>query len=539
MLSFSVDVVLCIEPGLLAIVCYWLRISCIWEGRCVMQASRVLNEGSKDNSPHKVPEVPEAFHLFCGTQWQTAYAVVFYVSFLSCSWVLAILFAHTMSSSMPFIYHPEESCVEHDGETVSAHCNTRYMLNIAILALCTTPLALMDVKEQWYVQNTLAFVRVCRMLLMCITPMLVGAIGDSPEMRHSFPGSFVTSSSSLSAGPPLMVGSLYGLSQVLSAAVFSQFLNGSIPIIIDSLKDRNNYIRVLNITFAVCFCLYVWLSIVVSTQFGSTTANPCNLNWAGYRWPTSAEDGEHSDTSCSTGSFCDLSAKLVEFVIVFCPAIDVVSAYPFISIILGNSLTEMVLGPNTEDNTTTTEEEAALLTNANVSSVTATATPSLSKASYKLWNQFFRFAMNITPMILAVTITNFSTVIQLTGAISVLICLVFPPLLSLKCNTYLSEKYADFSHHVLAASVHLSWIDGAYPLFSSSSSSSSLHSNSQVDKMKNYGAVLQADGSNNPRKTNGVVPFNSNEFIEQDSFKWAFLSVGIFITAVIFYISTR
>jgi hypothetical protein len=510
------------ESGLLAVVCYWLKISCVWEGRCVIQASRVLNEDSPiptsaDDTQPKVPEVPEAFNLFCGTQWRNAYALVFYVSFLSCAWVLAILFAHTMSSSMPFVYHPEETCTSHDGETISDICNTRYMINIALLAAFTTPLALMDVKEQWYVQNSLAFIRVCRMLLMCITPMLVGAIGDSPEMRSSFPGSFV--SDTPSSPPPFLVGNLFGLSQVLSAAVFSQFLNGSIPIIIDSLKNRDNYIKVLNITFTTCFCLYVWLSIVVSTQFGSTTANPCNLNWVGYRWPS--EDG-----SCERGSFCDLSARLVEFIIVFCPAIDVVSAYPFLAIILGNSFTEMVLGANTDSTESNDGEEDSLLhSNQTSSRGSSEMQASDSWFSYKVYNKLFRFAMNILPMILAVTIENFSTVIQLTGAISVLICLVFPPLLSIKCNAYLSEKYATFCNHILSPFTHLSWVDGNY-------STSHLEKNSNL---KNYGT---ADG-NNPRQVAPVIPFVSDEFIENETFKWMFLSIGICITSVIFYISTR
>lgn len=515
--------------GLLGVVCYWLKISCIWEGRCVIQASRVITaespNGSFEKVLPKVPEVPEAFYLFCGAKWRNAYALVFYISFLSCAWVLAILFAHTMSSSMPFIYHPEEDCTEHDGEIVSTNCNTRYMINMALLAALTTPLALMDVKEQWYVQNTLAFIRVCRMLLMCITPMLVGAIGDSSEMRKSFPGSFTSDSPALP--PPLIVGSVLGLSQVLSAAVFSQFLNGSIPIIIDSLKNRDNYIKVLNITFISCFCLYIWLSIVVSTQFGSTTANPCNLNWVGYRWP-----GRDSET-CTKGSFCDVSARLVEFIIVFCPAIDVVSAYPFLAIILGNSLTEMILGPNVEESDKTNDpsgEETGLLQP--TMSISATTDTDPSSHSWRWYNKLFRFLMNVFPMIMAVTVENFSTVIQLTGAISVLICLVFPPLLSIKCNTYLAEKYAKFSNHVLSSIAYLTWVDG---------NSSALSSQSSSNLMKNYGSIDNCDnrgGDNvNPRPIAAVVPFNSKEIIENETFKWMFLSVGIVITCVIFYIS--
>jgi hypothetical protein len=53
--------------------------------------------------------------------------------------------------------------------------------------------------------------------------------------------------------------------------------------------------------------------------------------------------------------------------------------------------------------------------------------------------------------------------------------------------------------------------------------------------LKNYGT---ADG-NNPRQVAPVIPFVSDEFIENETFKWVFLSIGICITSVIFYISTR
>ena len=90
--------------------------------------------------------------------------------------------------------------------------------------------------------------------------------------------------------------------------------------------------------------LYIWLSIVVSVQFGSNTHNPCNLNWDGFRWPASWV----GDT-CDAGATCDWTAKAVEFIVLFTPALDVVSAYPFISIIVGNSLTEILLGTLSED----------------------------------------------------------------------------------------------------------------------------------------------------------------------------------------------
>lgn len=509
-----------------ATVCYWMVISCTWEGRCAVHCNRVLKSG------RKIPEVTEAYFVFCGKFWRDMYAIILIISFVSCSWVLAILFAHTMSSSIPSIYHPEQLCSAADDNDI---CLTRYMINVAILALITTPLALMDIGEQWWIQNTLTAVRVVRILLMCVTPLL--AFSES-DMVASFPITFHGSTVSY---PNVFFGSWTGLAHVLSAAVFSQYLNASVPIIIDSLKDRNNYLRTMQITFGVCLFLYTWLSVTVTTKFGSDTLNPCNINWTGYRWPFCTD---------IPGSFCDISAKVVEFIIVFCPAVDVASAFPFIGIVLGNSLTEIILGtPPIGD---PEEDENYLITgHSNRSSgaaLTGTspgphAPPKMTILEYKMYNKIFRFLMNSLPMILAVSVSNFSLVIQVTGGISVLICLVFPAFLSIRCSAFVDKLLSLMSveeGHVL--SVHeyfssvpdgaLSWVDGLY---------SSTGAVAQGGK-HSYGSIpfssgLQlADGSG---QMVGHGTSHDGEIIEKLWFKKAFLWTGIVITGLILYISLQ
>jgi hypothetical protein len=87
---------------------------------------------------------------------------------------------------------------------------------------------------------------------------------------------------------------------------------------------------------------------------------------------------------------------------------------------------------------------------------------------------------------------------------------------------------------------HLNWIDGTLPMPQTTTAAS------KNDLLKkNYGAVTQSEDydattiSNNPREVAAVIPFNSDEFIENETFKWVFLSIGICITGVIFYISTE
>ena len=500
-----------------AAVCYLMVITCTWEGRCVIHSSRILKSG------RKIPEVTEAFFVFCGQVWRDVYVVVLMISFLSCSWVLAILFAHTMSSSIPSIYHPEQICSSGDDNVI---CDTRYLLNMAILFVITTPLALMDIGEQWWIQNSLAAVRVIRMLLMCITPML--AYSDS-GMAASFPVSYHPSAV---AQPALIFGTWNGLAHVLSAAVFSQYLNASIPIIIDSLEDRNNFMRVMHYTFGICLCLYIWLSVVVTNQFGSDTLNPCNINWTGYRWPFCAD--------APPGSLCDLSARCVEFIVVFCPAVDVASAFPFIGIVLGNSLTEIVLGtpPLEGDNRTSGSQHTDALVTPSPQSEADTSAPSetvskLTLAQYKFFNKVFRFFTNTLPMVLAISITNFSLVIQITGGISVLICLVFPAFLSLRCSSYMDEHMSAHQEEGGGESYSywgdgpLSWVDGVMAV-----------TDSGGGNVRHYGAIPLETHSGR-KHSGGRGGHAGEEIIERSWFKEGFLWVGIAVTGLILYISIQ
>lgn len=407
----------------------------------MLQAGRVI--GAK-----KVPEVTEAFYVFMGTRWRDFYILSLSLSLLSVNWALAILFGQTVSSSIPEIYHPEETCVEYS--TGKTFCSTRYLINILILAAFTTPLAITNVEEQWWIQNTLAVIRVARMLLMCITPMLALT---QESLEFSFPGTFNAHQGESIEDPPIFFGSWLGVCFVISASIFGMFLNGNIPIIIDSLEDRGQFATVLSSSFAICLLLYMWLSMTVSAQFGSLTMTPCNLNWVGYRLP-------FWDT-CNKGSICYMISRCFEFIIAFCPAIDVASAYPYISIVLGNSVTEILFGMQ-EDciRRAGTSENSPLTAKPHTSrgaDVTDRPPPfHVSPENYILLNRLLRLSMNTLPLILGACIVNFSIVVQISGAVSVLVCLFFPAMLSMACTEDISTHGMELR---ITADNFVKWVD--------------------------------------------------------------------------------
>jgi amino acid permease len=415
---------------ILAGMAYLLIVSCMWEGRSVLMAGRVLDAA-------KVPEVTEAFNVFMGPRWRDIYIFSLAFSLLSVNWALSILFAQTVSSSIPSLYHSEEHC-NNNYAVGGTYCSTRYLMAIVILAVVTTPLAVTNIKEQWWIQNTLTAVRVARMLFMCITPLLV--MSDE-GLAFSFPNTFTDSDleSGLSNAiddPPFFFGSWIGVCFVISASIFGMFLNGNIPIIIDSLVDKNMFASVLSTAFAVVLVLYLWLSMTVSMQFGSRTMTPCNLNWVGYRLPFWE--------TCEHGSVCDSASRCLEFIIAFCPAIDVASAYPYISIVLGNSITEILFGMEEDcirrhNVTETTPLQPKPQTTRNVELTDRAPLFVITPESYIVVNRLLRFAMNTFPLVLGAYIVNFSNVVQISGAVSVLVCLFFPAVLSIACKDDLSQ----------------------------------------------------------------------------------------------------
>jgi amino acid permease len=444
----------------LFIIVVVMVMTCTWEGKCVIKCGRLLRS-------YKVPEVTEAVRIYCGSRMRNLYVSILALSLGSCSWVYAILFAQTMSSVMPQTYHPEISCMHGD---INNSCHTRYVVNIIILGIITTPLALMDLKEQTWIQNSLAILRIIRILIMAITPMLATT---SEQVLTSFQSTF--ENSEVIYPTPLVAGDFSGLCVALSTAVFSLFLNANIPIVLDALSNKSNLVKVLVRGFTICTLLYVWLGISVSTRFQSEVDNPCNLNWDGYRWPYSG--------SCTNGSFCDLSARFVELLIVFCPVLDVVSIYPICSIVLGNSLWEVaercyhssIHGESNKDgynalNTEMTQinnskKETSLLnidiphyggveTDKDIEH--GASTPSVTFCS-SLPQRILRSVVNIIPLVLAVAVPNFLSVVQYAGAISVVICLVFPAYMSIKCDEY-EDRYTVPS--VLPSDPnHLEWCD--------------------------------------------------------------------------------
>lgn len=449
-------------------------------------------------------------------------SVVLILSLGSSSWVFAVLFAQTTSASVPY-YHPDVICqsgMDHDHDI----CNTRYLLNILLFGLITTPLALMDVKEQAFVQNSLAIMRVLRCILMISTPLMAS---NDIELKRGFP--FATEGHIIET--PIVAGSTDGIFIVLSVCVFSLFLNSSVPIFIDALRNVKRAQYILIWGFLITVALYWTLAAVGSMTFGSGVSSTCNLAWNGFRWPFVAE--------CAPRSFCAVTSTVVECIVVFSPVLDVISVYPLGTIVLANSVWEVIFGvPHHEypgsvdqvlvnhyvpvsmasniDSSAPTESTRLILNQ----SVAITEEKWFGMTWSLFMKKFIRFSLNVLPLLAAALMQNFLQIVSFAGSISVLICLIFPAFLSLRCSSY--EEEHNIAVQTVTAENHLHWCDKPLHLL-----------------LPDYFKTRRLEGDDIDVAATVILDHNDPEesFIEQRWFKLTILWIGFGVTIIIFYSS--
>lgn len=546
----------------LIVVLLVMIMTCLWEGRCVVKCGRILKLS-------KVPEVAEAINLYCGSRWRDSYIMILAIShFIACS-AYAILFARTLSYTVPQIYQPNVSCV---GNLNAEICSIRYTMNVVILGIITTPLALMDVKEQAWLQNALAILRIFRITLMCVTALY--SVGDK-AMKISFPTVFDDDDTPY-IHPPLIFGTWNGFFVTISVGVFALLLNSTIPVIVDAMRSKKNFVRVLVRGFVISFSLYFTVALIISIKFANKSFNPCNLNWHDYRIPYIE--------NCQKGDVCDITANIIVFFVVFCPVFDVISIFPISTIIFANSICEYFGILHQHHSTTfdsnhqshndknslqlasfneskpliSTNPIRSVIDNPTTSTYNSVSSHSLEHNSDSPPSQvdtdhrdhadhrpsIVRFAINILPLVFAVLVPNFMNVIQCAGAVSVLVGLAYPAYMSLRCDDF--ERRNKFYSALVNPTNHLHWIDSPFPAPHALTESNATFANASDAESSPYfdalegveEAPLQDTIPKTTVPSNRKVYTNPDEdWIERRQVKQCTLFIGMIITGIIFYVS--
>ncbi|KAJ3428198.1 acid transporter [Anaeramoeba flamelloides] len=227
-------------------------------------------------------------------------------------WSYGVVAATTLTTVFPIKSLTKGDICEIDGEYTS-NCQNNYIVYLIIFAIFVLPVSCLDLTEQKILQIGLTIFRFLSLILMIST--CVDAIFTSKDTQ------------SQSDKPPYLAEySLFNISNigyVLGASVFSQVIHHSATVIIEPIKDKKKASKIYFSSFFTTFSTYTLIGIICSLYFGEKTKSVVSLNWINY-----TGGDKHAQ----------VWAKMIKYIIMLFPTIDIFSAFPLNVVTLGTSL---------------------------------------------------------------------------------------------------------------------------------------------------------------------------------------------------------
>lgn len=270
-----------------------------------------------------------------------------------------------------------------------------YVFFALLFALLVVPCSCLDLTEQVGMQMTLSICRVIVIVLM-VTTSLIAYInnGRSP----------------IDGADPSPAFDLTGFSTMLSISAYAFLFSQGLPVLAEPARDKKQLGRVFHYTLLFMVVGYSTIGISVALLFGSHIRASCNLLWGSYTM------------GGVTSPVLVLCARIISTYVVLFPALDCLSAYPLMAIMLGNSLHVCFAG-----------QKMVTLQHEKEEGVDARAHARKTLVIYRL-------LAAIPPIIGAVFVSNPGAITNYTGISGIIIGFVFPPLLSIASEKHLLDR---------------------------------------------------------------------------------------------------
>jgi hypothetical protein len=256
-----------------------------------------------------------------------------YILFLSgymyaALWAYSTVFASSFAANVPVSFlNGGQTCNIEDG---GSGCLGPFFVWLAVFGLFAVPLSCLELKEQVAVQVVMFVARLAVVLMMTGTVLA----GYSCTGGTVFAGEPVD----YRASTPLF--DTNGLATVMPVSIYAFIFHHSVPILSQPVKDKRSLPTVFRYAFLIVGGAYVSLGLILAVYFGEDVAGQCNLKWRDYVGCVAP----HPDGSAITVADQTPLAKVVSFVILIFPALDVLSAYPLNAVTLGNNLLSACYG---------------------------------------------------------------------------------------------------------------------------------------------------------------------------------------------------
>mmetsp|Transcript_7731 Transcript_7731/g.13037 ORF Transcript_7731/g.13037 Transcript_7731/m.13037 type:complete len:534 (+) Transcript_7731:30-1631(+) len=312
-------------------------------------------------------ELADLCEIFLGPKGKYSFIVI--VSFYNygCLWLYTAVFSHALTLHFPILESAYHS----------------YVLYTGLFALLVVPLSCLDLTEQVFVQMTLSLCRVLVILIMVSTSLIAYVDHGGLPLDHAEPAPQVD---------------LSGFALILSTCAYAFLFSQGLPVLAEPARDKRGLGKVFQFTLLFMVVGYSTIGVSVALLFGSNIRSSCNLLWGAYTMGN------------VTNPVLILLAKVVSSYVVLFPALDCLSAYPLMAIMLGNSLhvcfTES-MKLNAPHNKDAIEE----------------------KNSRKLL-VCYRLLAAVPPIIGATFVSHLGVITNYTGISGIVIGFIFPPLLS-------------------------------------------------------------------------------------------------------------
>ncbi|EDV23113.1 Transmembrane protein 104-like protein [Trichoplax sp. H2] len=288
-------------------------------------------------------EITELCNLFLGDKAKIVYMLVLFVYLALACWSFTTVAASTWSSNIPFGNGSSlRQCTQEDFQDriipEAGGCLNSYRLCAGIFAVIVLSLSCLEVTEQKIIQIIMGILRFVVVLFMCFNSVADLTSKENKQIPFSNVSHFELMDSkhdqpyttlTYSYTNPLYYN-FRAWVQAIPVFVYAQVLHQGIPILIEPVTRKQHLRTMVVAVFLTMYTLYTFLGIVISYRFGDKVSQISTLNWSDFTKPGNPT-----------------SLRVMSYLVVFFPSLDVVSVFPMVAVTLGNNIFTVLYGGDT------------------------------------------------------------------------------------------------------------------------------------------------------------------------------------------------